>query len=55
MLCMNGTSPRQIPVYIYMSLANKRPCILVSPVIIVSEDEGAGLLGHPPERGQADV
>ena len=30
MYCMNGTSPRQIPVYILTSLANKYPCILVS-------------------------
>ena len=27
---MTGTSPRQIPVHIYMSLANKYPCILVT-------------------------
>ena len=55
MHCMTGMSPRQIPVYIQMSLANKYPCILVSPVIIVSEDEGVGLLGHPSEGSQAEV
>ena len=27
---MNGTSPRQTPVHILTSLANKRPCILVT-------------------------
>ena len=29
MHCMNGTSPRQIPVHMLMSVMNKYPCIFV--------------------------
>ena len=28
-VCLNETSPKQIPEYILMSLANRYPCILV--------------------------
>ena len=35
MHCMNGTSPRQTPVHILTSLANKRPCILVTLLVLL--------------------
>ena len=37
-LRVNVTSPRQIPMHILMSLANKLPCILVS-TLLASKDE----------------